>query len=156
MYLISFMDSRDVVQTDNYCGISGSVTEEFALYHSIFNPTCQVLSFLSSAYAFIYARKITKDTSKQLSDIRPILICSAITCVLICANSVIFKFALYILTGKDFRESLHKILTEKSTAEAREARTVVQQKPKHSVPSVATVATLALVSHSKSSIAKVS
>ncbi|PAV90375.1 hypothetical protein WR25_09811 [Diploscapter pachys] len=153
MYLISFMDSRDVVQTDNYCGISGSVTEQFAFYHSIFNPTCQVLSFLSSAYAFIYARKITKDTSKQLSDIRPILICSAITCVLICANSVIFKFALYILTGKDFRESLHKILTEKSTAEAR---TVVQQKSKHSVPSVATVATLALVSHSKSSIAKVS
>lgn len=147
MVLTSYFDSRTVVQEDKYCGISGSAAEGFATFHQFFNLSCQVGAFLGSAFAFVVARKLTKQASaKEINAIKPILVVSFISCIVISSSNIIYilknvvklditktqqnyvvtyssavfqvsKFALYILTGQEFREGLRKVIKDRSCTE---------------------------------------
>ncbi|CAI4231447.1 unnamed protein product [Auanema sp. JU1783] len=139
MFITSFLDD-EIVKSDRYCGVSGSVTPDFALFHQYYNIICQVGGFIASATAFITAKIIMKDANiKELNSIQPILVVSFISCVLLTSSSIIYilmnffglsitkahqnifvtygnaafqslKFLLYLLTGKEFRDSFKAII----------------------------------------------
>ncbi|KAK6739783.1 hypothetical protein RB195_008339 [Necator americanus] len=147
MFLTSYFDPRVSVQEDKYCGISGSVVEEFAQFHQFFNLSCQIGGFLGSAFAFLVARSITKQANaREMSSIKPILVVSFISCIVISSNNIIYilknfaelditksqqnyvvtyssavfqvsKFALYILTGQEFRDCLRNVIKDKNCSE---------------------------------------
>ncbi|CAJ0599956.1 unnamed protein product, partial [Cylicocyclus nassatus] len=104
MFLTSYLDSRVEVEDDKYCGISGSVTEDFAYVYKIFNVFCQlhssqmclqqncvekgfpqdytlkIGSFLGSGSAYILARRLAKEArSKEIKSIKPILVVYILT-----------------------------------------------------------------------------
>ncbi|KAK6014306.1 hypothetical protein OSTOST_20335, partial [Ostertagia ostertagi] len=90
MFITSYIDPRTNVQEDIYCGISGSTVEGFAAFHQFFNISCQVGGFFGSAFAFLVARKLTKQASaKELNAIRPILLISFISCIVISSSNIV-------------------------------------------------------------------
>ncbi|KAL6728428.1 hypothetical protein Aduo_010202 [Ancylostoma duodenale] len=147
MFLTSYFDPRADVQEDKYCGISGSVVEGFAQFHQFFNLSCQIGAFLGSAFAFLVARSLTKQANvKEISSIKPVLVVSFISCVVISSSNIIYilknfvklditktqqnyvvtyssavfqvsKFALYMLTGQEFRDCLRKVINDKNCSE---------------------------------------
>ncbi|CAJ0962302.1 unnamed protein product, partial [Mesorhabditis belari] len=147
MYLTSYLYDGNETQSDYYCGISGSVTDGFALYHQNLNIVTQVASFLLSLFAYGYAmyskKKMGLDTSKDIAAIRPVLVSSCIACILIIANNIVYilknftnsgvtvgtqnivvtwspavfqvyKFALYLMTSKEMRMSLKRLVLDES------------------------------------------
>ncbi|KAK5979439.1 hypothetical protein GCK32_017556 [Trichostrongylus colubriformis] len=152
MFLTSYFDPRKQVQDDLYCGISGSTVEGFATFHQFFNLSCQIGGFLASAFAFLFARKITKQANaREINAIRPILVVSFISCIVISSNNIIYilknvvklditktqqnyvvtyssavfqvsKFALYILSGQEFRDCLKRVLNDRSCTEIQRTR----------------------------------
>ncbi|EYC27100.1 hypothetical protein Y032_0009g525 [Ancylostoma ceylanicum] len=155
MFLTSYLDSREVVQDDKYCGISGSVVEEFAQFHQFFNLFCQIGAFLGSAFAFFVARNIRKYANKgELSSIQPILVVSFISCIVTSSDNIVYilkhvakidiaeafqnyvvtysssafqvsKFALYVLTGQEFRDCLRKVIRLKKCSQPTQTHTFV-------------------------------
>ncbi|CAJ0565983.1 unnamed protein product, partial [Mesorhabditis spiculigera] len=148
MYVTAYLDDRTTTQVDYYCGISGSVVPVFALYHQYLNILTQgsscVLSFCAYGYALYSKKKLGLDTSKDMAQIRPVLVSSCIACVLIIANNVVYllknfstlgvtkdtqnivvtwspavfqvyKFALYLMTSKEMRMSLKRIVMDETT-----------------------------------------
>ncbi|CAJ0575934.1 unnamed protein product, partial [Mesorhabditis spiculigera] len=148
MYVTAYLDDRTTTQADYYCGISGSVVPVFALYHQYLNILTQgsscVLSFCAYGYALYSKKKLGLDTSKDMAQIRPVLVSSCIACVLIIANNVVYllknfstlgvtkdtqnivvtwspavfqvyKFALYLMTSKEMRMSLKRIVMDETT-----------------------------------------
>ncbi|KAK6041442.1 hypothetical protein COOONC_21053 [Cooperia oncophora] len=93
MFLTSYFAPRTIVQEDIYCGISGSCStplEGFATFHQFFNLTCQIGAFVGSAFAFLVARKITKRANaKEINSIRPILVVSFVSCIVISSNNIV-------------------------------------------------------------------
>ncbi|KAL6728652.1 hypothetical protein Aduo_010404 [Ancylostoma duodenale] len=155
MFLTSYFDPREVVQDDKYCGISGSVVEGFAQFHQFFNLLCQIGAFLGSAFAFFVARNIRKHANKgELSSIQPILVVSFISCIVTSSDNIVYilkhvakiniaealqnyvvtysssafqvsKFALYLLTGQEFRDSLRKLIKLKKCSQPTQTQTFV-------------------------------
>ncbi|RCN39312.1 hypothetical protein ANCCAN_14750 [Ancylostoma caninum] len=118
MFLTSYFDPREEVQEDKYCGISGSVVEGFAQFHQFFNLSCQIGAFLGSAFAFLVARSLTKQANvKEISSIKPVLVVSFISCIVISSSNIVSKFALYMLTGQEFRDCLRKVINDKNCSE---------------------------------------
>ncbi|WKX99630.1 hypothetical protein Q1695_014482 [Nippostrongylus brasiliensis] len=159
MFLTSYFDPRKVVQTDQYCGVSGSAVEGFATFHQFFNLSCQISAFLGSAFAFIVARNLTKQANaKEINSIKPIVVVSLISCVVISSSNIIYilknvvklditksqqnyvvtyssaifqvsKFALYILTGQEFRDCLRKVIKDKNCTETHPTQVFVKTMP---------------------------
>ncbi|KAK5983393.1 hypothetical protein GCK32_009130 [Trichostrongylus colubriformis] len=156
MFLTSYFGPQKPLQPDRYCDVAGSTVEGFAMFHQFFNLFCQVGAFLCSAFAFLSARKLIKQTStKEINAIRPIFAVSFISCVVISSDSIIYilkylievdinnvlenyavtyisaafqvsKFALYILAGEDFRDTLRKIVQNLSCCKVRRSNTIIK------------------------------
>ncbi|VDP51959.1 unnamed protein product [Heligmosomoides polygyrus] len=76
----------NVSKTENY----SSAAEGFATFHQFFNLSCQVGAFLGSAFAFVVARKLTKQASaKEINAIKPILVVSFISCIVISSSNIV-------------------------------------------------------------------
>ncbi|RCN38492.1 hypothetical protein ANCCAN_15594 [Ancylostoma caninum] len=90
MILTSFFNPRNVIQQNKYCGISGSVVNGFAQFHHFFILSCQIGAFLGSGFAFLVAKNIRKRANKvELSSIRPILVVSFISCIVVSSNNMV-------------------------------------------------------------------
>ncbi|CAJ0599766.1 unnamed protein product [Cylicocyclus nassatus] len=155
MFLTSYLDSRTEVQDDKYCGVSGSVTEGFAQFHQFFNLSCQFGGFLGSGFAYIVARRLTRQAqSKEITSIKPILVVNFISCIVRSSSNIIYilknfldlditksqqnyavtyssavfqvsKFVLYILTGQEFRDYLRKMINDKSDLDTTVAKVTI-------------------------------
>ncbi|RCN31450.1 hypothetical protein ANCCAN_22760 [Ancylostoma caninum] len=107
----------------------------------------QIGAFLGSAFAFLVARSLTKQANvKEISSIKPVLVVSFISCIVISSSNIIYilknfvklnitktqqnyvvtyssavfqvsKFALYMLTGQEFRDCLRKVINDKNCSE---------------------------------------
>ncbi|VDL75784.1 unnamed protein product [Nippostrongylus brasiliensis] len=133
--------------------------EGFATFHQFFNLSCQISAFLGSAFAFIVARNLTKQANaKEINSIKPIVVVSLISCVVISSSNIIYilknvvklditksqqnyvvtyssaifqvsKFALYILTGQEFRDCLRKVIKDKNCTETHPTQVLVKTMP---------------------------
>ncbi|RCN36296.1 hypothetical protein ANCCAN_17839 [Ancylostoma caninum] len=140
MFLTSYFDPRQAVQDDKYCGISGRY---------------KIGAFSGSAFAFFVARNIRKHANKgELSSIQPILVVSFISCIVTSSDNIVYilkhvakidiaealqnyvvtysssafqvsKFALYLLTGKEFRDCLRKVIKIKKSPQQTQTQTFV-------------------------------
>ncbi|ETN74829.1 hypothetical protein NECAME_12728 [Necator americanus] len=89
--------------------------------------------FLGSAFAFLVARSITKQANaREMSSIKPILVIYILKNFaelditksqqnyVVTYSSAVFqvsKFALYILTGQEFRDCLRNVIKDKNCSE---------------------------------------
>ncbi|VDD97269.1 unnamed protein product [Enterobius vermicularis] len=140
MIVTSVLDKRPVVGKNRYCGISTSVTRPFALYHQFGIITVNIVALILCFTAFMVVWNRTKrfrNAAKELQNIKPILVVSAVSTLILIANNVAYvltnftsisvsqnlqnvvvtytsavfslsKVFLYLLTGKEFRTALRQ------------------------------------------------
>uniref|UniRef100_A0A1I7W9Q5 Uncharacterized protein n=1 Tax=Heterorhabditis bacteriophora TaxID=37862 RepID=A0A1I7W9Q5_HETBA len=125
MFLTSYLDSRVVTQMNHYCGVSGSVTEGFALFHQNFNLVCQVgKSAGKREYGVpplsVGNQDFTDRSIYLLKNFTDVDISKEVQNLVVTYSPAIFqisKFALYIFTGKEFRQCLLRLINERSVTE---------------------------------------